>query len=60
MWAIELSEFELDFISSCTIHVLTDFVVEWTPVIGLKNEELTTEPRWDSYIDNRICTSMAP
>jgi hypothetical protein len=44
-------EFELDFTSSNAIksHVLIDFVAEWTPVPGLKNEEQTTQLGWDDY-----------
>jgi hypothetical protein len=32
-WAVELAEFELDFVSCCAIksQVLADFIVDWPP-----------------------------
>jgi hypothetical protein len=45
-WAIELAEFELDFIAHHVIksQVLTDFVVNWTPLPSLPGDPNGSTP----------------
>jgi hypothetical protein len=62
-WVTELAEFELNFITRHTIknQVLTDFVVDWTPLPSLLGEPdsstlepsalVFTDPYWTLFFD---------
>jgi hypothetical protein len=62
-WAVELAEFELDFVSHHAVksQVLTDFIVNWTPPTShsgaLEHSELDprapvfTRPHWTLFFD---------
>ena len=50
-WAIELGQFDLDFVSRTAIkgQVLADFLAEFTNILG--NEEVRMEKNWVVYVN---------
>jgi hypothetical protein len=64
-WVVKLAEFELDFVPRHAVksHVLTDFIVDWTPSASPQGPRMTVSQSpelWSSLDPNGLFSSTTP
>jgi hypothetical protein len=64
-WVVKLAEFELDFVPRHAVksHVLTDFIVDWTPSASSQGPRMTVSQSpelWSSLDPTGLFSSTTP